>query len=114
MSDEETILALIDDRNVRGYAASRIDRDTARGILADIRAGKIPGLALKTYDGTTCWQCEKCGKTRTGRGCMVCLEAELSALRPRNEEMRELLREAQERFVRDRGLSERIDAALTT
>ena len=55
------------------------DHGLADYILDAIAAGKIPGLALKTYDGTTCWHCEKCGKVRTGRGCMTCLERELAA-----------------------------------
>lgn len=53
----------------------------AQVILAAIKANQIPGLALKTYDGTTCWACEKCGKIRTGRGCMRCLEDQVAALR---------------------------------
>ncbi len=56
-----------------------IGLDQAAAILDAITAGKIPGLALKTYDGTTCWACEKCSKTRDGRGCMTCLASERDA-----------------------------------
>ena len=53
----------------------------ARQIIDAIRAGKIPGIAVKANDGITCWACEQCGKTRSGRGCLVCLERERDALR---------------------------------
>jgi hypothetical protein len=56
------------------------DRVWARKILAAIEAGEVPGVALKTSDGTTCWKCEGCGRTRTGRGCMTCLEKERDRL----------------------------------
>ena len=69
--------------------------ELAHFTLDAIRAGKIPGIALKTYDGTTCWACEKCGKTRSGRGCMACLErdplsreAEVAELRKERDEAR--------------------------
>ncbi len=55
----------------------RLNGHACRVVLDAIRANKIPGIALKAYDGTTCWACEKCGKTRSGRGCMACLEREL-------------------------------------
>jgi hypothetical protein len=60
----------------------------ARYVMQDIRAGKLNGVALKTYDGSTCWACERCGKTRTGRGCMACLENDLADSRRQTEEAR--------------------------
>lgn len=53
----------------------------ATSVIDAIRSNKIPGLALKAYDGSTIWLCDKCGKTRDGKGCRTCDANEIGRLR---------------------------------
>ncbi len=46
----------------------------AADIEEAIYKGEIPGIAKQSHDGTTCWMCSVCRKTRDGRGCLVCAE----------------------------------------
>lgn len=95
-------------------------------LRAELAAAKeqLAAAPKKTHDGTTCWQCEACGKTRTGRGCLVCLETALADSRAEADHLRDELAEmTKERDVltkkssylekvKDHALSQRV-AAVT-
>ncbi len=72
-----TIEALAKIRTfVHDWGLTVLGEHDAKIVYDAIAAGQIPGLALRANDGTTCWQCEKCGRTRDGRSCVTCLERE--------------------------------------
>ncbi len=53
----------------------------AAAIEEAIYRNGIPGIAKRTNDGTTCWMCPVCHKTRDGKRCVTCLEAERDAFK---------------------------------
>lgn len=71
MSSSPTVTALA--KIIRYQTFNMPDSDAlALAIASAIERGEVEGLALKTYDGTTCWHCDKCGRTRDGKGCRTC------------------------------------------
>ncbi len=81
MSKSETVEALakiITHKDADSHCL--LGERCAIAVEAAIYRNEIPGIAKQSHDGHSLWMCPKCERTRDGRGCLFCLEAERDAL----------------------------------